>query len=67
MDKKQKDIARKHEVSESTVSLLVNGKRYTKDVKLAMQIAKAFGTNAIDYINPKFRALYTRAYPRLKT
>ena len=66
MTKKQKDIADSFGISESTVSLIVSGRRYTKNAKLAMQIARKTGKAGIEYINPKLRTVYQKAYPRLK-
>jgi DNA-binding XRE family transcriptional regulator len=66
MDIKQKEIATKHNVTEATVSYLLSGKRYTKNIKLAIDLAKLKGTRAIEYINPSFRKIYEKAYPRLK-
>jgi transcriptional regulator with XRE-family HTH domain len=63
---KQTEIARKHGVSESTVSLLISGQRFTKDADLALDIAKITGKRGIEYINPKYRSVYGKAYPRLR-
>ena len=66
MKNTQKDIARKFGISESTVSLLMAGLRYTKDSDLALELAKYTGQRGITYINPKYRTTYAKAYPRLK-
>lgn len=65
MDRKQREVANKHGVSESTVSLLISGVRYTKDAALAVQLAKLTGRKGIEFINPKYRETYGKAYPRL--
>ena len=63
---RQKEIAKKHNVTEATVSYILSGKRYTKNVQLAIDLAKLKGTRAIDYINPSYRKIYEKAYPKMK-
>lgn len=66
MKNTQKDIAKKFGISESTVSLLITGLRYTKDADLALELARYTGQRGVTFINPKYRETYAKAYPRLK-
>ena len=62
---RQRTIAEKHDISESSVSYIKAGTRYTRSARLAMDIARLTGKKPIEYINPKSRAVYLLAYPEL--
>jgi transcriptional regulator with XRE-family HTH domain len=62
---KQREIARKHGVSESTVSYLISGSRFTNRVELALDVARITGKKGIEFINKSYRTVYGKACPRL--
>lgn len=62
----QSDLARKYKKSESTISYILAGTRYTRDVLLAIDLSRISDKKAIEYIHPNLRDVYQTAYPELK-
>jgi transcriptional regulator with XRE-family HTH domain len=65
-----KQLAQELGVAPMTIYYLINGYKglphYTMDKRIARRIAKATGKRPIEYIHPKVRDAYERAWPSLK-
>jgi len=61
----QEQIASKYGKKQSFISDLSLGNRFTTDPDLAVEMAQMYGRLPIDYINPRKRPVYLKAYPKL--
>jgi len=61
----QKEMAEAAGIKQSTLSLLIAGKRTTSIVKAALMAGKITGRPGIEFICPKRKDIYLKAYPRL--
>jgi hypothetical protein len=62
---KQIEIAKKHNVSAMFISNLLSGDRYTTNPDLAKSVSARVGKPPIDFISPKLREVYLKAWPEL--
>jgi predicted transcriptional regulator len=59
----QTDIANRHNVTPSCISMIINGKRHTYNMDLARDIAKQTGKSVVTYLHKDIKGLYRKAYP----
>ena len=62
---KTAQIAKETHASNMMVWYLVNGKRKTTNIPLAIEVAKLTGGKPIDYISDKIKTLAMKIYPSL--
>ena len=62
---KQTDIAKEVNVSKMFISDLIAGKKYTTKKEVAVVVGKDQGKPPIEYITPKLRETYLKAWPDL--
>lgn len=55
----------KKKVNPKYKHLVKSGERHTTDPDLAIDIARATGKKPIEYISPRVREAYKKAYPKL--
>jgi hypothetical protein len=61
----QKEIAKKHCISEAMVSRLLSYDKTTDRHELARDLSKFCGKPAITFIHPRHREVFKKAYPRI--
>jgi len=62
---KKRQLARRFGISNSMISYICNGDRYTQDQDLAIAIGELMGVKPINFIHPKLRKVYLKAFSGL--
>ena len=62
---KQRDIARKHGLSDAMISKLLSKDRTTDRWELARDLSKFSNKPAITFIHDKYKELFKKAYPKV--
>lgn len=62
---KQKELAKKHKISEALLSKIIHGSRFTLSPEVAIDASIISGKRPIDHINPMVKKAYLKGFPEL--